>query len=195
MFPVNFAHRVSQLSKWTKEWAGDWVSRQVWTFCSSISLISSITHSIWCSWHFHGKSFCHLTSAPVPKCWNAPSATGGVEGGVKQEQSGRGKCAFVKGNEPSPDQEGVQCTITHSNRFLWVGCQGTGFLSHICSEENRKNQMRKSSNRLRARMPLIRNRVLSASTLAAGAVASSSLLFLMRKLSDSLKKLIRFFFT
>lgn len=34
----------------------------------------------------------------------------------------------------------------------------------------------------------------SASALAAGAVASSSLLFLMKKLSDSLQKLISFFF-
>lgn len=72
-----------------------------------------------------------------------------------------------------------------------MGCQGTGFLSHICREENRKNQVRKSANRLR--IPLIRNHVLSASTLAAGAFASSSLLFLMRILSDSLQKLIRFF--
>lgn len=51
-------------------WVIEWVSRQVENFYSSVSLISSITHS-WCTWHFHDKSFCHRTSAPganVLKC-------------------------------------------------------------------------------------------------------------------------------
>lgn len=49
---------------------------------------------------------------------------------------------------------------TYNNRFLGEGYQGNGFLSHICSEENRgENKMKKSANRLRARMPLIKSSV------------------------------------
>ena len=86
-------------------------------------------------------------------------------------------CVCVCAYELSPQQVAVQRRITHSNRFLWVDCQGNGFLSHICSEEKQRgeNKMKRSANRLRARMPLIRRKCTpSASALAPAVGASSS---------------------
>lgn len=143
-------------------WVTEWLSRQVENFYSFISLISSITHS-WCTWHFHDKSFWHRTSAPGAKVLKCPICPERKWKSEKTEREGESMhvCMCLSAYESSLQQVAVQWRITHSNRFLWVDCQGNGFLNHICSEENTEgeNKMKKSANRLRARIPLIRSRV------------------------------------
>lgn len=118
------------MNEWVGGWLSEWVNRQVENFYSSVSLISSITHSFWCTWHFHDKSFCHWTSAPgakVLKCSICPERKSGEverekekqrERIAKNNQGGLRVCVYMSCHSSKLLSSGELLTVAGSSEWI-----------------------------------------------------------------------------
>lgn len=105
----------------------------------SRQVILSVNKHSWCQ----SAKMLHL---PQAEEWKRISGDNkrekSKESKAKNNQGGVWVCLWECVWAVFPVFPSVQWRITHSNRFLWVDCQGTGFLSHICSRESRGERTR-----------------------------------------------------
>lgn len=183
------------MSRCVIEWVDKWR-----IFYSSVSLISSITHSLWCTWHFHDKSFCHRTSAPgakVLKCSICPgrkSGSGRRGGREREKERGdrkreRQRERIAKNNKGVCLWERVHMSCLSSGELLtvtgsseWIAKVTVFWVTSAVKKTERREQDEEECEQIESKNASYQKQCLpSASALAPAVGASSSLLLLTKR--------------